>query len=177
VTTGAIGARTDIATGFGLGVAIAPGGRVYFPEFPGTFGAPLPSSVVGAVDSASGAAGLLPGSPYATGGSNSLAPVVDPTGRFLALTNLGSGNVTVFRMDPAQGSLAHVPGSPYTPSVGAIPGAVTFDPSARFAYLTDVSTSSISSYGVDVDTGHPTFVSSRPTGGSPGGVMAILGRQ
>jgi 6-phosphogluconolactonase len=177
VTTGAIGARSDIATAFGFGVAIAPGGRVYFPEFGGTFAVPGPGSVAGAVDGASGPVGLLPGSPYATGGTNSLAPVVDPTGRFLALTNLGSGNITVFRIDPAQGSLAHVPGSPYTPSVGATPGVVTFDPSARFAYLTDASTSSISSYVVDVDTGHPAFVSSRPTGGSPGGVVAIIGRQ
>ncbi len=119
----------------------------------------------------------MPGSPYLTGGTNSLAPVLDPTGRFLAVTNLGSANVTVMRIDPAQGSLAPVAGSPYAPSVGTQPGSVTFDPSARFAFLTD-GASSISSYAIDVDTGVPTFVNSQPTGGSPAVTpVTILGRQ
>jgi hypothetical protein len=175
-TTGAIGSRIDIATQFGFGVAIAPGGRVYFPELGGTFAVPGPGSVFGAVDVASGAASALAGSPYSTGGSNSLAPSLDPTGRFLALTNLGTQNITAMRIDPAQGSLAHAPGSPYAPDAGTAPGVVTFDPSARFAYLTD-SAGSISSYAIDVDTGHPTFVNSQLTGGSPGAVLSIVGRQ
>jgi hypothetical protein len=175
--TGNIGTRLDIETAFGFGLVIAPG-RVYFAQLGGTFGAPQAGSVSGYVDVASGPMAALPGSPYGTGGANSLAQVLDPTLRFLALTNLGSSNVTVMRIDPAQGSLAHVAGSPYTPAVGTQPGSVTFDPSARFAYLTDAATNSISSYAIDVDTGVPTFVGSQPTFGSPAVTpAAVLGLQ
>ena len=177
--TGAIDttSKLDIATAFGFGLVIAPAGRVYFAEFGGNFLAPAPGSVAGYVDAASGPMVALPGSPYSTGGTNSLAQALDPAGRFLALTNLGSANVTVMRIDAAQGSLAQIPGSPYTPAVGTQPGSVTFDPSARFAYLTD-GAGSISSYAVDATTGIPTYVSSQPMLGTPGvAAVTILGRQ
>lgn len=176
--TGAIGAKLDIATAFGFGLVIAPAGRVYFEEFGGTFPAPQPGSVYGYADAASGPMTALASSPYATLGSNSVSRALAPTGRFLALTNVGSpATVTVFRIDPAQGALAHVAGSPYAPAVGTAPGSVSFDPSARFAYLTD-GAGSISSYSIDVDTGVPTFVSSQPIGGSPAVVpVTILGLQ
>ncbi len=107
-----------------------------------------------------------------------LAAALDPSGRFIALTNIASQTITVMRIDPVQGSLTHVPGSPYTPSVGTAPGSVTFDPSAQFAYLTDTQTRSISSYSIDVDTGEPTFVDSQSMVGSPGLTpVTVLGRQ
>jgi hypothetical protein len=180
-TTGAIGTgtRIQIGTALGFGVVFAPASRVYFPEFGGTFGSPAPGSVAGYVDSASAnPAVALSGSPWPTGGTNSTAAVLDPTGRFIAITNLGSQNITVFKIDATQGSLAHVPGSPYAPGGGGAPGTVTFDPSGRFAYLAETLTNSISSYRIDVDTGHPTFVNSQITGGSPSIVpLKILGRQ
>jgi hypothetical protein len=178
-TTGAIGSRIDIDTALGFGVVFAPSSRVYFPVLGGTFGSPAPGSVAGYVDSASAnPAVALSGSPWPTDGTNSTAAVLDPTGRFIATTNLGSQNITVFKIDAAQGSLAHVPGSPYAPAIVGAPGTVTFDPSARFAYLTEATTNSISSYAIDVDTGHPTFVNSQITGGSPSIVpLKILGRQ
>ncbi len=177
VVTGAIGARLDIPTAFGFGLVLAPRNRVYFAGFGGAFGAPQPGSVAGYVDFSFGPTNALPNSPYSTGGTNSLAQVLDPTGRFLAVTNLGSADVTVMRIDDVEGSLAHAAGSPYDPSVGTLPGSVTFDPSARFAYLTD-GAGSISSYSIDVDTGVPTFVSSQPIGGAPAVVpVTILGLQ
>ena len=177
--TGEIGTRVDIPTPlrFGFGLVIGPAGRVFFPELGGTFGAPAPGSVRGYVDVASGPITEFVGSPYQTNGTNSLAAVLDPTGRFLALTNLGTANVTVFRIDPTSGAVTHIPGSPYTPAVGTQPGSVTFDPSGRYAYLTD-GLNSISSYSIDATTGVPTFVSSQLLLGSPAVVpVTILGVQ
>jgi hypothetical protein len=177
--TGEIGARVDMPTSlrFGFGLVIGPAGRVYFPELGGVFGAPAPGAVRGYADAASGAITELPASPYQTNGSNSLAPVLDPTGRFLALTNLGTANVSVMRVDPTSGALTHIPGSPYTPAVGTLPGSVTFDPSGRFAYLTD-GANSISSYAVDATTGVPTFASSQLLLGSPAVTpVAVIGVQ
>ena len=160
------GSRSDYPIGFGYGVIMAPVAKVYFPVLGGAFGAPQPGSVYGWGDQSLGG-GTLPGSPYATNGSNSLAATLDPTGRFIALTNLGTQTISVMRIDSLQGGLTHIPGSPYTPAVGTAPGSVTFDPSAQFAYLTDAQTRSISSYAIDAVTGVPTFVSSQPMQGSP----------
>jgi 6-phosphogluconolactonase (cycloisomerase 2 family) len=175
------GSLTDplaISTTPGFGVLIAPGARVYFPQLGGGFGAPAPGSIAGYVDVPTGLIGQFPDSPYATGGDNSLAAALDPSGRFIALTNIASHTISVMRIDPVQGSLTHVPGSPYTPSVGTAPGSVTFDPSAQFAYLTDSQTRSISSYTIDGDTGEPTFVNSQSMVGSPGVTpVTVLGRQ
>lgn len=180
-STGAIAARFDITSGFGMGVVFAPLKRtVYVPVFGGTFAVPAPGSVVVLHDSTplNNDAGSVEDSPFATGGSNSLAPVLDPTHRFLALTNIGSQDVSLMRIRRVDDSLTQVPGSPYKPEIGTAPSSVTFDPSGRFAYLTDASTNSIASYEIDLDTGEPTFVSSQPAGGSPGPAqMVILGSQ
>ena len=92
---------------------------------------------------------------------------LDPTGRFIAMTNTASRTVTIMKIDPTQGSLASVAGSPFTPSVGTLPGSAAYDPSARFAYLPDGG-GSISSYSIDVDTGVPTFADSEVLLGAPG---------
>jgi hypothetical protein len=177
-TTGAIGGRFDFRTKFGFGVVITPLRRgVYFPEFGGTFAVPGPGAFTAYRDHASDQVGTFVDSPYATGGSNSISPALDPTGRFIAITNLGSSTVSIMKIHPLERWLSQSPGSPYTPAVGNAPGSVRFDPSARFAYLTDAA-GSISSYRIDVDTGEPTFVSSQPTGGSPAPVpVVIIGTQ
>ena len=48
-----------------------------------------------------------------------------------------SATVAAFEIDTATGELEHVPGSPFTPTVGTSPLGVTFDPSGKFAYLPD----------------------------------------
>jgi len=78
------------------------------------------------------------------------------------------------KIDAAQGSLTSVAGSPYTPTVGTLPGSVAYDPSGRFAYLPAGSPASVSSYAIDVDTGVPTFVDSEGLLGAPGFAQAAI---
>jgi 6-phosphogluconolactonase (cycloisomerase 2 family) len=167
-SNGVLSGSTTIPTTFGASVIIAPGARVYFPELGGTTSVPAPGRIVGFVDAASGPAGApLPGSPYSTGGNNAGPATLDPTGRFIAVTNMASGTVAVLRIDTATGALAHVPGSPMIPAVGTQPGTVTFDPSARFLYLTDAAQKSVSSYAVDATTGSLTFIDSEALTATP----------
>jgi 6-phosphogluconolactonase (cycloisomerase 2 family) len=156
-----------LPTIFGSGVVIAPGSGVYFSQQGGTVSVPGPGSIAGFVDVPSGAAATLQGSPYLTGGNNAGPPTLDPTGRFIAVTNMASGTVAVLRIDAATGALAHVPGSPVLPAVGTQPGTVTFDPSARFLYLTDAAQKSVSSYAVDATTGSLTFIDSEVLTATP----------
>jgi 6-phosphogluconolactonase (cycloisomerase 2 family) len=174
--TGAIANRFDVMnTTFGTGVLFDTfKKRVYFPELGGTFATPGPGSVGVAVDSAVN--GVL-SVRFETGGTNSTAGVLDPTRRFLAVTNLGSHDISILKVGLAPDQLVPIAGSPFAPAVGTAPGVWTFDPSARFAYVTDAA-GSISSYVIDVDTGKPTFVNSEPTGGSPAApTVKILGSQ
>jgi lactonase family protein with 7-bladed beta-propeller len=176
--SGLIGARTDFPTAAGFGVVVAPSSRVYFLELGGFLGpppTPLPGNVVGYVDSATGAPSALTGTRWPTGGDNPLSITLDPTGRYIAMTNTGApATVTVMKIDAAQGSLTSVAGSPYTPTVGTLPGSVAFDPSGRFAYLPAGNPASVSSYAINVDTGVPTFVDSETLLGAPGFAQAAI---
>jgi len=174
--SGLIGARTDFPTAAGFGVVLAPSSRVYFLELGGFLGppaTPAPGNVVGYVDSATGAPSALTGTRWPTGGDNPLSITIDPTRRYIAMTNTGTRTVTVMKIDAAQGSLTSVAGSPYT-TVGTLPGSVAYDPSGRFAYLPAGSPASVSSYAIDVDTGVPTFVDSEGLLGAPGFAQAAI---
>lgn len=54
----------------------------------------------------------IPGSLFATSLSSNWA-TFDPTGTFLYVVNSGSDNITGYRINPADGSLTPVPGSPF----------------------------------------------------------------
>jgi 6-phosphogluconolactonase len=175
--SGVIGARTDFPTAAGFGVVLAPNSRVYFLELGGFLGPPATpgaGNVVGYVDSGTGAPSALTGTRWPTGGDNPLSITLDPTGRYIAMTNTASATVTVMKIDAAQGSLTSVAGSPYTPTVGTLPGSVAYDPSGRFAYLPAGSPASISSYAIDVDTGVLTFMDSEALLGAPGFAQAAI---
>src|SRR5690348_16938607 len=76
----------------------------------------------------------LSGSSFPAGLHPSFA-VVDPSSRFLYVTNSGSNNVSVFNIDPNTGGLAPVPGSPF--AAGASPSSIAIDPNGRFALVTN----------------------------------------
>jgi 6-phosphogluconolactonase (cycloisomerase 2 family) len=68
-----------------------------------------------AMDSVTGALTPIPGSPF-HGVNAPRGLAVDPTGKFLYVTDVGSDSVTGFGVDATTGRLAAVPGSPF-PSV------------------------------------------------------------
>jgi 6-phosphogluconolactonase len=115
----------------------------------------------------SGELTAVPGEPFpvvGVVGSGSIAS--DPLGRFLYLT---SGAITaafsVFRIDPATGALAHVPGSPFPIEPG--PNVIAADPSGRFVYVINEQTELISAYAVGATSGVPSPIPGSPFSAGP----------
>ncbi|HTC62837.1 MAG TPA: beta-propeller fold lactonase family protein [Candidatus Saccharimonadales bacterium] len=118
------------------------------------------------MNSATGGIAEVPGSPFNAG----LIPnqlIVDPTGRFVYVTNQESEDITAFAIDPAAGALTQLPGSPFL--IGAQPIAAAVDPTGRFFYV--FATSNVNGadqevlyeYTIDSITGVLTLTSSSPT--------------
>jgi 6-phosphogluconolactonase (cycloisomerase 2 family) len=94
----------------------------------------------------------------AVAGTNPLAVVADPFGRFAYVANYTSGNVSEYTI--AAGALTAVAGSPLL--VGTNPQAVAVDPSGQFAYVADYTTGNVYEYTIT------------QTGGSAGALTPIL---
>ncbi|HEX7125899.1 MAG TPA: beta-propeller fold lactonase family protein [Thermodesulfobacteriota bacterium] len=91
------------------------------------------------------------GSPFAAGH----APqdiAVDPSGAFVYVANINSGDVSAYAIDSTSGALAEVAGSPFLASgsrnTGSGARSVTIDPSGRFAYVGDSSARAIFAYRI-----------------------------
>jgi DNA-binding beta-propeller fold protein YncE len=99
---------------------------------------------------------------------------VDPTGKFVYVTNYGSDNVSAYTIDTHRGLLTEVEGSPFTAGEG--PQGVAIDPTGKFVYVTnrrseDVS-ADVSAYHIDQKNGAITPVAGSPfaAGESPTGI-------
>ena len=74
---------------------------------------PLKNGVaVYSVDVATGVLALVPGSPFAAGADSS-GVGIEPSGRYLYLTDFAGGTVNGYAIDPTTGALAPVPGSTF----------------------------------------------------------------
>jgi 6-phosphogluconolactonase (cycloisomerase 2 family) len=105
--------------------------------------------------------------------------VTHPSGKFLYVGNTTASAVTatasavtVFSVDPANGTLTPVPGSPF--EVGSGPGSVDIeaadiDPSGNYLYLADYVSGNIFAYAIDQRSGQlaPINGSPFPTGPKP----------
>jgi hypothetical protein len=99
----------------------------------------------------------VPGSPFATGGTQPISVAFSPSGTLVAVANGGGangpGSVSVFSVN-STGALTQVEGSPF--AAGAFPWSVAFSPSGTLLAVADqgangpgaVSVFSVSSAGV-----------------------------
>ena len=89
----------------------------------------------------------IPGSPFATGGTGRAVSIwsaqhvrVHTPSRLLFVANGASSTIAVFRIDPATGSLAAVPGSPFRferPQDSTLPDmAMAVSPDGRYLFVT-----------------------------------------
>jgi 6-phosphogluconolactonase (cycloisomerase 2 family) len=137
-------------------------GVTYAPQF--LFSADEGYSRVSAyqVDPASGNLTQVTGSPFSSGGSQTLAIVADPLGRFVYAAN-GSGNpntVSAFTIG-STGSLTNVTGSPFGSSSFSTQG-IAEDASGQFVYVTSGAGNEISEFAVDQTTGALAAISGSP---------------
>jgi 6-phosphogluconolactonase (cycloisomerase 2 family) len=129
-----------------------------------------------AIDSTTGALTPIPGSPFPA----DLRPasvVVDPTGRFAYVPNLGltpyaTGSISAYTIDPSSGALTPIPGSPFQILSGAGAASATIEPTGKFLYatLSGYSFGAVTGFSID-----PTSGALTPVPGSPFAVGREMG--
>jgi 6-phosphogluconolactonase len=129
------------------------------------------------MDSKSGALSQV-ASPVDIGAAPSnvwLAP--DPSGKYLYVGPVGSNGIAAYGIDPADGTLTPISGSPF--AAGSSPSAAAVDPYGKYLYVTNSGSSDISAYAIDPGSGvlTPIAGSPFPTGSAPSSIaVEPLGR-
>jgi 6-phosphogluconolactonase len=92
-----------------------------------------------AIDASSGALSLIPapGGRVAAGDRPSDI-VIDPSGKFIYVSNIESGNVSAYAINSTNGALFEVPGSPFAVTEFLV-RAIGVDPTGKFVYLGGVT--------------------------------------
>jgi 6-phosphogluconolactonase len=122
------------------------------------------------MDSKSGALSQV-ASPVDIGSAPSnvwLAP--DPSGKYLYLGPVGSNGIAAYGIDPVDGTLTPISGSPFAASSG--PSAAAVDPYGKYLYVTNSNSNDISAYAIDPDSGALTPIAGSPfpTGSAPSSI-------
>ncbi len=112
-------------------------------------------------------------------GTGPIAIAISPAAPFLYVANQGSGDISAFTIDPKNGNLGAVSGSPFVIAVGSHPRSIAISPKGDLLFVADpalgkVGVFSISSTGVlaqaagspfAVGAGAtPSFVTAEPSG-------------
>lgn len=124
-------------------VSIDPAGRFLF--------AGGNNVLVYSINRATGGLVPVPGSPFASASGDAIVGGVDPTGRFLYVSNPGSNVVSGYKLDPFTGSLTPIPGSPFL--AGSNPYGISIEPTGKFLYVANQLSNNISAYRIDSHTG------------------------
>jgi 6-phosphogluconolactonase (cycloisomerase 2 family) len=99
-------------------------------------------------------------------GSGPWAAVIDPSGKYLLVTNnYSSDNVSVFSIDPGSGALTEVPGSPFF--ANSNPTEILITPSGKFVYVTNPGIGMVTAFSFS--NGVLTPVPGSPFSSLPGG--------
>ncbi len=80
--------------------------------------------------------------------------VIDPSGRYLFVANTSANDISIFRIDQANGRIAHVGRVP----TGGYPFSLTLDTAARFVFAVNFGNSTISRYRLDRSSGLLTAI-------------------
>ncbi|SPF44173.1 putative 6-phosphogluconolactonase [Candidatus Sulfotelmatobacter kueseliae] len=122
-----------------------------------------------------GALTLVSYSPFAAG--NQLRTVtIDPSGRFVYVTDPFTSQIYGFSIVLATGNLAPLSGFPFGTGFGTSPYAAAIDPSGRFLCAADSMLNRVDSFSIDPISGKLTFVSATATDGGEGVVVDPSGR-
>ena len=128
----------------------------------------------------------VPGSPFpAASGGQAAALAVEGSNRFLYVANPSAanaapyqgttGNISGYNINPDNGALTAIPGSPFTSTSGIGPSAVVVDPSGRFVYaVTSGSSNSIWCFEITSTNGQLTPITNSPFSLSAGGLFATI---
>jgi 6-phosphogluconolactonase (cycloisomerase 2 family) len=102
------------------------------------------------INSTTGALTLLPGSGFPVG-TNPVAMLVHPSGKYLYVANSGTSNVSQFTIDPTTGVLTEL--TTTTVSSGSTPVFMVFDPISGFVDVGSQGSKNITEYSVNQNNG------------------------
>ncbi len=96
---------------------------------------------------------------------------IDPSGRYLFVANTSANDISIFRIDQADGRLTHVG---HVPTEG-YPFSLTLDSAARFVFAVNYGNSTISRYRLDRHSGLLAAIGTTPeaTDADPYGITAL----
>jgi len=110
---------------------------------------------------------LLSGTPTPAGGSTPYAAAIDPTGKYLLVTNSSlSDSVSVFSIDSGSGALTAVPGSPFF--ANDTPNEILITPNSNLVYVTNPRIGSVTAFTFSSSTGALTQVPGSPFASAAG---------
>src|SRR5712691_8291002 len=109
---------------------------------------------------------VLSGNVMANFMTGSFSVAVDPTGRFAYTVNTFSGDVSMYTINAATGSLTPLGTVP----TGANPVSIVVDPSGRFTYVVNTCGNDVSIYTVDNTSGILTSTGIAPAAGNPSAI-------
>jgi 6-phosphogluconolactonase (cycloisomerase 2 family) len=152
-----------------VSLAVDPSGRF---EYAVDFNGNGSNGVVAGfkVNPLTGALTLVSGSPFVVG-NQTRTVTIDPSGRFVYVTNPFSDNISGFSINSTTGNLAALSASPYGTGPGTNPWSVAVDPAGQFLCLVKEATNQIESFSIDPMSGNLTGVTTLPTGSSPEAVV------
>jgi 6-phosphogluconolactonase len=113
----------------------------------------------------------LSGTPTPASGSSPNAAVIDPSGKYLLVTNNLTNNVSVYSIDAGSGALSEVAGSPF--DANANPAEILIVPSGKFVYVTNPGIGMITAFSFS--NGVLTKVPGSPFSSVPGGGGGAFG--
>ena len=166
-----IGATTGVftfigavpAAGRAIAVSVDPTGKfVYAANTSDTTGSPG-SVTAYAIDASTGALTSIGSLPAGTAPTS---VAVDPTGKFVYVTNSGSNDVSIYDINMTTGALTSIG----QVSAGTSPSFVAVDPTGRFAYVTNSGSNDVSMYTINTTTGALTSVGSAMADSAPSSI-------
>ena len=101
-------------------------------------------------------------------GTSPQGVAVDPSGRFVYVSNRSSATVSMYSIDQSTGALTSITTAV---AAGSNPSGVACDPSGRFVYVSNDST--VSMYSINQSTGALTSITTAVASGSGPGGAAI----
>jgi 6-phosphogluconolactonase (cycloisomerase 2 family) len=160
-------AATNVASGSVVNLTISSGAANSFVYVPSASAATISAY---SINSSTGALTVLAGSPITVPGSNQLYEAdVDPSGKFLyVVDDTSSGKVFGFAINPSDGSLTAIAGSPFAAGAGS--QSLAFDASGTHLYTANYDGNSISAYSINATSGALTALPGSPysvTGTNP----------
>lgn len=158
---------TTAVNGGPTNLAVSPKGSFLYVPLAGTT-SPLSSIFAYSFDS-TGVLSQIPGTPF-TVGSQPIAAIVDPSGKYLYSADFGGNDISAFTIDGSSGALTAIGGSPFAASPN--PDNLAINASSSLLFVTSGTSTSIFTFTIN-SSGALTAVAPLNGGGTPGGLAII----